>query len=246
MLRSFTRTFVSLGIFVLFPAFVQAQALSFSVGTAIAAPGQKSTGYLEVPAGVDAATNIPVIVINGEKHGPVLALVSGAHGTEYTSIIAIEKLINQLDPAQIAGTVILVPLVNIQSFEQKVPHVNPVDNKSMNRFYPGKSDGTQTERASFLITNQVVDRCDYLIDYHGGDLDEDLRPYSYWGPTGKEAQDRISKEMVLAFGLDHIIVWSERPTDPTATRYLDNTASVRGKPSIVVEAGYAGTVEAGD
>ena len=152
MLRSFARTFASSGIFLLFPLFVQAQALSFSIGTASAAPGQKSTGYLEVPAGVDAATNIPVIVINGEKRGPVLALVSGAHGTEYTSIIAIEKLINRLDPSQIAGTVILVPLVNIQSFEQKVPHVNPIDNKSMNRFYPGKADGTQTERASFLIT----------------------------------------------------------------------------------------------
>ena len=52
--------------------------------------------------------------------------------------------------------------------------------------------------------------------------------------------------MVLAFGLDHIIIWSERPTDRAATRYLDNTASVRGKPSIVVEAGHAGTVESDD
>jgi len=119
MLRSFIRTFVSLGIFLLLPLYVHAQALSFSVGTAVAAPGQKSTGYLEVPTGVDAATNIPVIVINGVKHGPVLALVSGAHGTEYTSIIAMEKLINLLDPSQLAGTVILVPLVNIQSFEQR-------------------------------------------------------------------------------------------------------------------------------
>jgi uncharacterized protein len=246
MLRSFARTFTSSGIFIFFPLFVQAQALSFSVGTATAAPGQKSTGYLEVPAGVDAATNIPVIVINGEKRGPVLALVSGAHGTEYTSIIALEKLINLLDPSQIAGTVILVPLVNIQSFEQKVPHVNPIDNKSMNRFYPGKADGTQTERASSLITKQVVDRCDYLIDYHGGDLDESLRPYAYWAPTGKEAQDRISKEMVIAFGLDHIIIWRDRPTDLGATRYLDNTSTARGRPSIVVEAGYAGVVEEDD
>src|SRR5215813_4046183 len=246
MLRSFARTFASSGISLLFPLFLQAQALPFSVGTATVVPGQKSTGYLEVPAGVDAASNIPVIVINGEKRGPVLALVSGAHGTEYTSIVAIEKLINLLDPSQIAGTVILVPLVNIQSFEQKVPHVNPVDGKSMNRFYPGKADGTQTERASFLIAKEVVDRCDYLIDYHGGDLDESLRPYAYWGPTGKAEQDRISKEMVLAFGLDHIIIWRERPTDPAATRYLDNTASVRGKASIVVEAGHAGTVETDD
>src|SRR6202030_367503 len=190
----------------------------FTVGTATAAPGQKATGYLEVPAGVDAATGIPVVVVNGAKPGKVLALISGAHGTEYVSIIAIEKLIVALDPAEVTGTVILVPLINIQSFEQKVPHVNPIDNKSMNRFYPGKADGTQTERVSFLITKQVVDRCDYLIDYHGGDLDESLRPYAYWAPTGKEAQDRISKEMVLAFGLDHIIIWRDRPTDLGATR----------------------------
>ena len=246
MLRSLAQTFASSGVFLLFPLLAYAQALSFSIGTASAAPGQKSTGYLAVPAGVDAATNIPVVVVNGEKQGPILALVSGAHGTEYTSIIAIEKLINLLDPAQIAGTVILVPLVNIPSFEQKVPHVNPIDNKSMNRFYPGKADGTQTERASFLITKQVVDRCDYLIDYHGGDLDESLRPYAYWAPTGKEAQDQISKKMALAFGLDHIIIWRDRPTDLAATRYLDNTSTARGKPSIVVEAGYAGTVEADD
>ena len=228
-----------------FCSFSYAQA-PFAAGTASAASGQKATGYLAVPAGVDAATNIPVVVVNGAKPGKVLALVSGAHGTEYASIIAIEKLISDLDPAQVTGTVILVPLVNVPSFEQKVPHVNPVDGKSMNRFYPGKADGTQTERASFLITKEIVDRCDYLIDYHGGDLDESLRPYAYWGPTGREAQDRVSKEMVLAFGLDHIIIWRERPTDPAATRYLDNTASVRGKPSIVVEAGRAGTVETDD
>jgi predicted deacylase len=242
------RFFRSMLTMLLFAVFLchAARSQSFTVGTASAAPGQKATGYLEVPAGVDAATSIPVVVVNGAKPGKTLALVSGAHGTEYVSIIAIEKLIEQLDPAQLSGTVILVPLVNIQSFEQKVPHVNPVDNKSMNRFYPGKPDGTQTERASYLITAQIVDRCNYLIDYHGGDLDESLRPYAYWGPTGQELQDHISKEMVLAFGLDHIIIWSERPTDINATRYLDNTAAVRGVPSIVVEAGHAGTVETDD
>src|SRR5205807_8363498 len=115
---------------------------SFTVGTATALPGQKATGFLEVPAGVDAATSIPVAVIQGAKPGPVLTLVSGAQGTEYASIIALEKLIQHLDAEQISGTVVILPLVNIASFEQKVPHVNPVDGKSMNRFYPGKLDGT--------------------------------------------------------------------------------------------------------
>lgn len=219
---------------------------AFAVGTAAAAPGQKATGVIEVPAGTDAATAVPVAVIRGARPGPVLALVSGLHGTEYASIIALERVIQTLDPTQVSGTVIVIPLVNIQSFEQKVPHVNPVDGKSMNRFYPGKADGTQTERVSWLITKQVVERCDYLIDYHGGDLDENLRPYAYWPKSGNAKQDAVTRDMVLAFGLDHIIVWSDRPKDPNASRYLDNTANTRGKPAIAVEAGYSGTVQPDD
>lgn len=240
-----TRTYCLFLLIAFCAATMPAQS-SFTVGTAAAAPGQKATGFLEVPAGSDAATSIPVVVIHGAKPGPVLALVSGAHGTEYASIIALEKLIPALDPAQISGTVIILPLVNIASFEQKVPHVNPVDGKSMNRFYPGKADGTQTERASYLITKQVVERCDYLVDYHGGDLDENLRPYAYWPKSGNARQDATTREMVLAFGLDHIIVWSDRPKDPNASRYLDNTAGTRGKPAIAVEAGYSGTVQPED
>src|SRR5258708_21506434 len=218
----------------------------FTVGTATASPGQKAIGFLQVPAGVDAATAIPVAVFQGTKPGPVLALVSGAHGTEYASIIALEKVIQSLDPAQISGTVIILPLVNVPSFEQKVPHVNPVDGKSMNRFYPGNPAESQTERVSWQIANQVVERCDYLIDYHGGDLDENLRPYAYWPKSGDAKHDATTREMVLAFGLDHIIVWSDRPKDPNASRYLDNTANTRGKPAIAVEAGYSATVRPAD
>ncbi|PYY15645.1 MAG: hypothetical protein DMG61_06490 [Acidobacteria bacterium] len=221
-------------------------AATFSVGTATAESGQKTTGYLEVLAGSDPAMNIPVVVVNGTKPGPTLALVSGAHGTEYASIIALEKVIQSVDPAQVSGKLIIIPLVNLGSFEKKVPHVNPTDGKSMNRFYPGNANGTQTERASWLITKEVVEKCDYLIDLHGGDLDESLRPYSYWSKTGNERLDTASRGMVLAFGLDHIIVVTDRPKDPSASRYLDSTASTRGKPAIAVEAGYSGTAEPED
>ena len=223
-----------------------AAIVAFTVGTATAQPGQKAYGTIEVPAGVDAALSIPVVVVNGARPGPVLALVSGAHGTEYSSIIALERVITRIDPASLSGTVIIVPLVNVQSFEKKVPHVNPVDNKSMNRFYPGRMDGTQTERALFLMTREVVDRCNYLIDLHGGDIDESLRPYSYWPLSGNAQQDAVSKQMVLAFGLDHIIISADRPKDPAASRYLDNTANTRGKPAIAVEAGHAATTETDD
>jgi hypothetical protein len=244
----FVLTRASIVACVLAGAFASAAATaqSFTVGTASARPGQKATGVIAVPAGSDAALDIPVVVVHGGRPGPVLALVSGAHGTEYASIVALEQIIENLDPSDVAGTVIVVPLLNTPSFERKVPHVNPTDGKSMNRFYPGKADGTQTERALYAMTKQVVDRCDYLIDFHGGDLDEDLRPYSYWVKTGKAQQDETSRRMVLAFGLSTIIISADRPTDLGATRYLDATASARGKPSLTVEAGHAGTVEPGD
>ncbi len=219
---------------------------TITVGSASAARGQKATGVIAVPPGSDAGTNIPVAVVHGANPGPVLALVAGAHGTEYASIIALEKMIAMLDPARISGTVVIVPLVNLASFEQKVPHLNPVDGKSLNRYYPGTPNGTQTERASFAMTREVVDKCDHLIDLHGGDLDESLRPYSYWTITGNQRQDQVSREMALAFGLDTIIISADRPRDPAASRFLENTASTRGKPSLTAEAGYAGTVETDD
>ena len=96
---------IALGLFLVIFTHAQERA-TFTVGTATAARGQKAVGTIEVPAGSDAALSIPVAVFHGAKPGPVLALVSGAHGTEYASIIALEKLIGLLNPAEISGTVI--------------------------------------------------------------------------------------------------------------------------------------------
>src|ERR1700692_3784678 len=120
-----------------------AWAADIPVGTATARNGQKATGFIQVPAGVDAATNIAVIVVNGAKPGPSLALIAGSNGTEYASLIALQKLAQYPDPSVLSGSLVIVPLVNPASFAQKVPHVNPVDGKNMNRFFPGKPDGTQ-------------------------------------------------------------------------------------------------------
>jgi len=219
---------------------------TFTVGTATATRGQKALGVLKVPAGSDGGYDIPVAVVHGARPGPVLAVASGAHGSEYASILAVQRLIETSSPADISGTLILLPLINVPSFEHITPHVNPTDNKSMNRFYPGDANGTQTDRASFVITRDVVEKCDHLIDLHGGDLDENLRPYSYWTVTGNQKQDEVSRALVLAFGLDHIIVSRDRPKDPKASRYLENTASTRGKPSFTAEAGRSGPVNDGD
>src|SRR6266478_4603599 len=89
----------------LLPFSATAQQPSFTVGTAAAKPGQKATGTIDVPAGSDAATQIPVVVIRGANPGPTLALVSGAHGTEYVSIIALQALITLFPSAKLARTI---------------------------------------------------------------------------------------------------------------------------------------------
>jgi predicted deacylase len=217
-------------------------AADVTVGTATAQAGQRANGVIAVGRGSDAATDVPVIVINGSRPGATLALVAGAHGTEYASILALERLAREVDPAKLTGTVVILPLLNVASFSQVVPHLNPADGKNMNRFYPGKADGTQTERVSWAVTKQVLEKCDYLIDFHGGDLDENLRRYAYWADTGKDALDATSRGMVMAFGLDHIIIQRNRtPPAPGAAVTVTRYAQMTGKPAIAVEAGHSGT-----
>jgi predicted deacylase len=228
------------------PALVAQQARearpTLTVGDATARRGERALGTIAVPAGVDAALAIPVAVFHGSAPGPVLALVAGAHGTEYTSIVAMERLIGTLDPVSLRGSVIVVPLVNVPSFERKVAHLNPVDGKNMNRFYPGRADGTQTERAAFAIMREVVAPADGLIDLHGGDIDEALRPFMYWTATGDRHVDSVSKAMVLAFGLDHIVVSRRAAAAADGPTFLDDAALALGKPAITAEAGGHGAV----
>jgi predicted deacylase len=217
-----------------------------TVGTATAHAGERATGFIPVPAGLDAPTSIPVVVIQGAKAGPRLALVAGSHGTEYASIVALEKLAQSVNPAELSGTLIILPLINLASFAQKVPHLNPVDGKNMNRMYPGKPGGTQTERALWAIGRQVVEPSDYLIDLHGGDLDENLRRYSYWPRTGHQQLDSTSRAMVLAFGLDHIIIQNSQGPAVSGATPISRFAADLGKPTMIAEAGHAGTTHAED
>ena len=219
---------------------------SVSVGTATAVRGQRAYGVIAVPAGSDSGTAIQVAVINGARPGPVVAFVSGAHGTEYTSIVALTRLIERVAPKALRGTVIVVPLLNVASFEQMVPHINPVDRKGMNASYPGDATGTQTSRALALIADQVVRQADVVVDLHGGDLDEDLRPYSYWIRGGNAAQDSASRALALAFGLDMIIVRDVDLLNAASTRSLSGYAMAAGKTTFVAEAGRSGLVLPGD
>jgi uncharacterized protein len=213
-----------------------------TVGSAVARRGEKISGSIPVPAGSDGeGTSIPITVVTGAEDGPVLALIAGIHGSEPSPIIALQRVRVALDPTELRGAVIVVHIANLPSFQHRTIYRGPWDQKNLNRVFPGKADGTASERIAHAITTQVIDQCDCLVDMHSGDGNEALRPYAYWNKLGiDDAVDERARGMVLAFGLDHIVIDRGRPRDLTASLYCSNTAQVRGKPAMTTEAGGVG------
>ena len=215
-----------------------------TVGGVTARPGEKVSGWIDVPRGSDDGTMIPVTVVHGASDGPVLALIAGTHGYEYSPIIALPRVAARLEPARMNGSVILVHIANPNTFYGRRIYYSS-DAKNLNRMYPGDPGGTISERIAHALTTQVIDKSTHLIDMHCGDGNESLRPYSYWMPIGDDKVDNAAREMVLAFGLDHIVVDRTRPTDPKKTLYTSTTAMVRGKPAITTESGGMGLTDEG-
>jgi predicted deacylase len=214
---------------------------TLTIGSAAGANGRKVSGFIDVPDGADPGTRIPVTIVTGVNDGPVLALTAGLHGSEPSPSLALQRVREELDPAKLSGTVILVQIANVPSFAHRTIYYGPWDRKNLNRVFPGKADGTGSERIAHAITTQVIDRCDYLIDMHSGDGNEALRPYSYWNKLGlDDAVDQKARELALAFGIDHIVIDPGRPRDLNASVFCSNTAHQRGKPAVTTEAGEVG------
>jgi hypothetical protein len=93
------------------------------------------------------------------------------------------------------------------------------------------------------MTEQIVKRCDVLVDMHCGDSNEDLMPYTYWMISGRAPLDEESKSLALAFGLPTIIIDTTREKDPAHSKYLGNTAMLLGKAAITTEAGRLGQTD---
>ena len=195
---------------------------------------------IEIPAAQDSGTQIPITTICGAEPGPVVALIAGNHGYEYPPILALQKLRSEIDPASLTGALILVHIANMPSFLGRTVYFSPIDGKNLNRVYPGRQDGTVSERIAFAITNEVIEKAEYVLDLHCGDANEWLRPYVYQTVTGHPAMDDAIAGLALAFGIDHILVDRGRPTDPARSLYCSTTAITRGKPALTIESGYLG------
>ena len=210
------------------------------LGPLRASAGQAVSGYLEVPASGDAGARIPVSLVRGTGDGPVLALIAGTHGYEYPGITALQRLRQSIDPRALRGTLILVHIANPPSFYGRTIYTSPADGKNLNRVFPGRPDGTLSERIAHAITTQVIAKADFLVDLHAGDGNEALRPYVYMPVTGDARLDAATRGMALAFGLDHIVIDTGRIAPAEATKFVDQTALARGIPAITTETGQLG------
>jgi len=216
----------------------------FQIGSAAARPGNVAKGGIDVPAGRDGVTYIPITIVHGSKPGPTLALIAGVHGSETTPILALHQLLPKLEPQAMAGVVVLVHVANIPSFLGRTIYLSPIDRKNLNREFPGRKDGTITERIAYTLTAEIFSRADYVVDIHSGDANEDLRPYTtYYARHGNPEVIRSSREMAVAFGLDFIVEVPFIPAGPQETVYTTSTAVQMGKPSFDVEVGRMGLIE---
>lgn len=221
----------------------QAQASPLAVGPVTARPGEIASGWLVVPAAADSGTRIPLTIVRGRDQGPVLALIAGTHGSEVAPIVALQRVLRggEIDPARLRGTILMVHVANMPSFLKRTIYYSPIDGKNLNRMYPGRPDGTVSERIADIITREIITRADYLVDMHAGDGNEALLPYTYWNKLGLDARvDSVARELALAWGNEQIVVDTARPRDPRASVYTQNTAHLMGKPALTTESGQLG------
>ncbi len=141
--------------------------MTTTLGTASADPGEVDTGRLEVGETRDGSPfGLPVAVVNGATSGKTLYLQAASDGDELNGVGVIQRVVPQLDPSALSGTILIVGIVNYHAF-QVAEHRNPIDDTKMNRAYPGNENGTSSERIA-AATFDAATRADLALDLHQG------------------------------------------------------------------------------
>ena len=117
---------------------------------------------------------MPVTLVNGTHDGVTLLVTAGIHGGEYPGIEAAIRFAAGLEPIEVSGQVILMPLVSPEAFHARVQYVLPSDGKNVNRQFPGRALGTASERIAYTVVSEVARQTDAWIDLRGGDIHEAL------------------------------------------------------------------------
>ncbi len=114
--------------------------------------------------------------MTGARAGPTLALITGMHGGEYTGPLAAMRLIQECDPEQLAGRLIVIPVLSTRAFMMRSMQLSPVDEREVHYVWPGNPGGSYSELLIDLVYRTVKDS-DCLLDLHAGEMAQALQPY---------------------------------------------------------------------
>lgn len=192
-------------------------------------PGEKKQTNLTVLPGIE----LPIWVACGTESGPTLVITAGVHGCEYVGVQTLPDFYKKIHPADFRGQLVVVPLANPTGFYHGEKQIVPEDGKNLNREFPGKVDGTASQRIAYAIEMEIYPHADFLIDLHGGDINEDLTPLVFFPIVGEEAV--ITKARNAAMHLP--VAYRVRST---ANNGLYSYGVKCGVPALLLEIGARG------
>jgi len=186
-----------------------------------------------------AGLDVPVLEAAGGGDGPLLTVIAGVHGCEYSSMAGLRTWARGLDGRELRGRVRAVPVLNLPAFRDRTPFVVPDDGKNLNRCFPGNAAGSLAERLAYDTFTKIITGSDALIDMHAGDMVEALQPFALYDAGPAEARAR---DMAAAYGLGYVIRQEPGPDRAVAGTSSAAAAEI-GIPAIIAEAGGCGLVE---
>ena len=193
------------------------------------APGRK----VRVPLPVPGAQPLETLCLCGAAPGRTLVVTAGVHGCEYVGVQALRRLAVELDPAELSGNVILLPLANPTGFYAGAKQVVPEDGVNLNRAFPGDPAGTLSARLAYALETALYQAADFLADLHSGDCNEALYPLVFFPTAGTEAVNRAALTAARALTV-HYRVRS------TAQNGLYSWAVQKNIPALLIERGGLG------
>ncbi|MER8651573.1 N(2)-acetyl-L-2,4-diaminobutanoate deacetylase DoeB [Mesorhizobium sp. M0586] len=199
-------------------------------------------GFLRLPYSRDdsawGSVMIPICVIRNGK-GPAALLTGGNHGDEYEGPLALYDLARTLDPKQVSGTVIIVPAMNYPAFRAGT-RTSPIDKGNMNRSFPGRPDGTVTEKIADYFQRELLPRADLVFDFHSGGRTLDFVPFCAAHTVPDKALEQKAFDAVAAFSAP----FSMRMIEIDSVGMYDTAAEEMGKVFVSTELGGGGTSRA--
>jgi len=231
--------------------------MGFKIGDLDVLPGTTGFGHLVGNHRGAGDLKIPITVVNGAKSGPVLGITAAVHGCEYNGVITCVTLGRDLDPKQLTGTLVLVPVANPPAFDTRTPFYNPLDGVNLNRVFPGNPYGSSSEQIAHALYQNVILRSDVYIDLHSGDMYEEIPLHTGINRVGDADLDAKAEKIARLFDMNLLCIMGKGIDDVGATMETEGmtfaglrsgltscgNAALAGKPAVLIEAGGMGTVE---